>query len=64
MQRMPNIKLTAEEYRIMIDYCRLARGGEGIVCKGMRPDTLYKIFVDFVFGNASVFRTGLYRIHL
>lgn len=47
MQRMPNIKLTAEEYRIMIDYCRLARGGEGIVCKGMRPDTLYKIFVEY-----------------
>ena len=47
MQRMPNINLTPEEYKMMVDYCRLERGGEGIICKGMRPDTLYKIFVEY-----------------
>ena len=47
MQRMPNINLTTEDYGTMIDYCRFSLGGEGIICKSMRPNTLYKIFVDY-----------------
>lgn len=47
MQRMPNINLTSAEYQTMLDYCRYQTGGEGILFKGMRPDTLYKIFVDY-----------------
>lgn len=47
MQRMPNIKLTREEYDIMANYCRFNSGGEGIIFKSQRPNTLYKVFVDY-----------------
>lgn len=47
MQRMPHINLTSSEYQTMLDYCKFQTGGEGILFKGMRPDTLYKIFVDY-----------------
>lgn len=55
MQRMPNIKLTPEEYQIMTTYCHYGTGGEGIICRSQRPDTLYKIFVDY----ETVTPTGL-----
>lgn len=47
MKNMPNIKLTPEEYRIMTTYCHYGSGGEGIICRSQRPDTLYKIFVEY-----------------
>lgn len=46
MTRMPNIELSPKDYKLMVDYCGFSGGGESSIYKSMRPDTLYKIFID------------------
>lgn len=47
MKIMPNIKLTQEEYEQIATQNKIAFGGEGIICKGENPNSLYKIFVEY-----------------
>ena len=47
MKIMPNIKLTQEEYEQIATQNKVAFGGEGIICKGENPNSLYKIFVEY-----------------
>ena len=47
MRIMPNIKLTEEVYRQIATQNKIAFGGEGIICRGENPNSIYKIFVEY-----------------
>lgn len=53
MRIMPNIKLTSEEYDQITKCNRIAYGGEGIICTGPNPNSLYKIFVEYETTNPT-----------
>ena len=44
MKRMPNIKLTHDEIELLINDNQYNKGGESIICRNNKPNTLYKIF--------------------
>ena len=44
MKRMPNINLTEADYQIIIHAGEVISGGEAIICRSDKEDTLYKIF--------------------
>ena len=46
MKTMPNIKITMEDFQILRYAGYFKDGGEAVICKGNRSDTLYKIFYD------------------
>ena len=46
MKRIPNLKLSDKEYYDLINQA-ITRGGEGIICPGSKPTTLFKIFIDY-----------------
>lgn len=48
MRLMPDIKLTRDEYLNFIHNCKKDEGGESFICKGNRPDTLYKLYIDYI----------------
>lgn len=45
MKTIPNIKLTEEELSRVLDNA-IVSGGEGIICKTERPNTVYKLFIN------------------
>ena len=48
---MPNIKLTIDEYIRITDEERFSKGGESIICKTEKNNTLYKFFKNPETGN-------------
>lgn len=46
MKTMPNIDLSRQELKRLIDKSFFSCGGESIICKTPNPDTLYKIFAS------------------
>lgn len=46
MKRMPNIKISPEQYASFISLEDNLKGGEGIICPSDNGDTLYKFFTD------------------
>ena len=44
MKTMPDIEITEADYQILRHAGEFSSGGEAIICRGNRPDTLYKIF--------------------
>ena len=45
MKLMPNIKISEDEYQILRYAGEMETGGEAIICKSNRKDTLFKIFL-------------------
>ena len=50
MQRLPNRELTLDEFFTISDESVFAKGGESVICRTDKKDTLFKFFVD-QFGN-------------
>lgn len=46
MKKIPNIKITQEEYRELIRHQRFSLGAESIICRTEREQTLYKFFIS------------------
>lgn len=44
MKKIPNIKLTIDEYMHITEEQRFSKGGESIICTSDKPNTLYKFF--------------------
>lgn len=50
LQRLPNRELTLDEFFTISDEAIFAKGGESVICRTDKKDTLFKFFVDR-FGN-------------
>lgn len=46
MQRLPNKELTYEQIMHLLNYYKISKGGEAVVCEGPTDYSAYKIFVE------------------
>lgn len=64
MTTIPTIKLTKYEYKNLLKSAIVNYGGESLICRSNRPDTLYKIFTYNKEKDEDIFHNKQMKIQI